>query len=86
MDLLHRITSGVEVPGNGSTDGNCVATCCYILYFGMCFLQVSEEECSLICEGRHEDQLLKSYLLSEIKTSHENSSTGSGSAKHRKGS
>lgn len=31
MDLLHRITSGVEVPGNRSTDGNCVATCCYIL-------------------------------------------------------
>ena len=63
--------------------------CCYLLLhstFGMCFLQVSEEECSLICEGRHEDQLLKSYLLSEIKTSHENSSKGLGSAKHRKGS
>ena len=52
----------------------------------MCFPQVSEEECNLICEGRHEDQLLKSYLLSEIKTSHENGSKGPGSAKHRKGS
>ena len=30
-------------------------------------LQVSEEEASKICEGRHEDQLLKSYLLSEIR-------------------
>lgn len=30
-------------------------------------LQVSEEEASMICQGRHEDQLLKSYLLSEIK-------------------
>ena len=28
--------------------------------------KVNEEEASLICEGRHEDQLLKSYLLSEI--------------------
>ena len=32
-------------------------------------LQVSEEEASKICQGRHEDQLLKSYLLSEIRTS-----------------
>eukprot|EP00435_Cladocopium_sp_Y103_P033899 s217_g8.t1 len=31
--------------------------------------EVSEEEASKICEGRHEDQLLKSYLLSEIRTS-----------------
>lgn len=63
--------------------------CCYLLLhstFVMCCPQVSEEECNLICEGRHEDQLLKSYLLSEIKTSHENSSKGPGSAKHRKGS
>lgn len=32
-------------------------------------LQVSEEEASKICKERHEDQLLKSYLLSEIRTS-----------------
>lgn len=31
--------------------------------------EVSEEEASKICQGRHEDQLLKSYLLSEIRTS-----------------